>query len=80
VAYNHQEFHRGISAMATPIFNSEDRVAGALALVGTSLDLDQQQMEEYAPLFVEASASVSERLGAKFPPHILQRWAQAPAR
>ena len=76
VAYNRQEFHRGISAMATPIFNNENRVSGALALVGVSIDLDEAQMEEYAPLFVEASASVSARLGSRFPPHILERWEQ----
>ena len=76
VAYNRQEFHRGISAMATPIFNSDNRVSGALALVGVSIDLDEQQMEEYAPLFVEASASVSTRLGSRFPPHVLDRWEQ----
>jgi len=76
VAYNNQEFHRGISAMATPLFNNENRVIGALALVGLSLDLDQAQMEEYAPLFVEASASISARLGSRFPEQILKRWEQ----
>jgi DNA-binding IclR family transcriptional regulator len=74
VAFNHQEFHRGISALASPLFNVDNRVVGALALVGTSIDLDQSQMEEHAPLFVEASASVSGRLGSKYPAHILQRW------
>lgn len=74
VAFNHQEFHRGISALATPLFGTDNKVAGALALVGTSIDLDQAQMDEYAPLFVEASASISGRFGSKFPEHILQHW------
>jgi IclR family KDG regulon transcriptional repressor len=76
VAFNHQEFHRGISALATPLFNNDGRVIGALALVGLSLDLDQAQMEEYAPLFIEASASVSARLGSGFPEPLLRRWEQ----
>ena len=74
VAFNHQEFHRGISALASPLFSIENRVLGALALVGTSIDLDQAQMEEHAPLFVEASASVSARMGSRFPAHILEHW------
>jgi len=77
VAFNHQEFHRGINALATPLFNNQGRVIGALALVGLALDLDQAQMDEYAPLFVEASASISARLGSRFPEHILKRWEQA---
>ena len=76
VAFNQQEFHRGINALATPLFNNEGRVIGALALVGLSLDLDQAQMEEYAPLFVEASAAISARLGSGFPEHVLRRWEQ----
>jgi len=76
VAFNRQEFHRGINALATPLFNNDSRVIGALALVGLSLDLDQAQMEEYAPLFLEASASISARLGSGFPEHILKRWEQ----
>jgi DNA-binding IclR family transcriptional regulator len=74
VAFNHQEFHRGISALATPLFSTDNRVAGALALVGTSIDLDQAQMDEYASLFVEASANISARLGSRIPELILGHW------
>ena len=75
VAYNNQEFHRGITALAVPLFGNEGRVIGAIALVGTSIDLDTEQLEEYAPLFVEAAASISSRIGATYPRHILDFWA-----
>jgi DNA-binding IclR family transcriptional regulator len=75
VSYNNQEFHRGITALAVPLFGNDNRVIGAIALVGTSIDLDTPQLDEYAPLFVEAAASISGRIGATFPQHILDHWA-----
>jgi DNA-binding IclR family transcriptional regulator len=76
VSYNHQEFHRGITALAAPLFGNDNRVIGAIALVGTSIDLDTDQLDEYAPLFVEAAASISNRIGAGYPQHILDYWAE----
>jgi len=74
VATNLQEFHNGINAMAVPIFNNEGRPVGSIALVGISIDLDPAQMEEYAPLFVEAGAGISERIGGAYPEEILNYW------
>ena len=76
VSYNKQEFHRGITALAVPLFGNENRVIGAIALVGTSIDLDADQLGEYAPLFVEAAASISSRIGATYPQHIPDHWAE----
>jgi DNA-binding IclR family transcriptional regulator len=76
VSYNNQEFHRGITALAVPLFGNDDRVIGAIALVGTSIDLDAEQLDEYAPLFVEAAASISSRIGATYPRHIVDHWAE----
>ena len=70
VAYNIQEFHNGINAMATPIFANAHRVIGSLAIVGTSVDLDKETLEEYAESILEASGDVSNRLGGKFPEYI----------
>lgn len=67
IAYNVQEFHVGINALAAPIFGRQNRVVGAIAAVGVSLDLDREQMEEYAELFFEASANISYKLGGKAP-------------
>jgi DNA-binding IclR family transcriptional regulator len=80
VAYNHQEFHRGITALAVPLFGNDNRVIGAIALVGTSVDLDAQQLDEYAPMFVDAAAAISGRIGATYPQHILDHWAEKSAR
>ena len=71
VSYNYQEFHNGINALATPIFNSQNRAIGSLAVVGTSVDLDKKQLDEYAEMFIEASIDVSNKLGAEFPQWIL---------
>ncbi|RKX75777.1 MAG: hypothetical protein DRP87_13750 [Spirochaetes bacterium] len=72
VAYNFQEFNNGINAMSTPIFDSQNRVIGALTVVGTSVDLDEQQMKEYSEQFLEASIEISNKLGAEFPPWIIE--------
>jgi IclR family KDG regulon transcriptional repressor len=74
IATNQQEFHKGINALAAPIFNNEGRPVGSIALVGTSIDLDAAQLEEYAPLFIEAAAGITERIGGSYPPEILEFW------
>ncbi len=71
VSYNYQEFHNGINALATPIFNSQNRVIGSMAMVGISVDLHEKQLSEYAELFIDASIDVSGRLGADYPQWIL---------
>lgn len=70
-AYNIEEFHNGINAMATPIFANSSRVIGSLAIVGTSVDLDRDTLEEYSELFLSASSEISNRLGGSFPNHLL---------
>ena len=68
-----QEFHNGINSMATPIFGPQGRVLGALAVVGSSVDLDVQQLEEYAKYFLDASIDVTRRLAGQFPDWIVIR-------
>ena len=72
VAYNLQEFHNGINAMAAPIFDRQNKVLGALAIVGTSVDLDREQLEEYSRLFLEAGSDISGALGGKYPERLLK--------
>jgi DNA-binding IclR family transcriptional regulator len=62
--------------LAAPIFGNEGRPVGAIALVGTSIDLDRAQLDEYAPLFVEAGSGIPGRIGAAFPEEILTYWQQ----
>jgi len=74
IATNLQEFHNGINALAAPIFSNEGRPMGSIALVGTAIDLDPAQLEEYAPMFVEAAAAITERIGGAYPREILEFW------
>ena len=76
IATNQQEFHNGINALAAPILNNEGRPVGSIALVGTAIDLDPAQLEEYAPLFIEAAAGITERIGGAYPPEVLEYWKQ----
>lgn len=76
VAYNNAEFHNGINAVAVPIFGGSGAVTGSIALVGTSIELDMKQMEEYSPLLVQYAADISLKLGGSFPEHILDRYQQ----
>jgi len=72
VSYNFQEFHKGISALATPIFGRQNRVQGAIVVVGTSVDLDRSQLEEYSSLFLRASADITAAMGGEFPPWLIE--------
>jgi DNA-binding IclR family transcriptional regulator len=73
VSYNHEEFHKGIKAVATPIFGGLGRVVGAIAAVGISVDLDEAQMQEYGELFLEASEEISFKLGGELPRELRTR-------
>lgn len=77
VSYNCEEFHKGINALATPIFGGLGRVVGAIAAVGISVDLDKAQMQEYAELFLDAAEEISFKLGGQFPPGVRSGRPQA---
>ena len=74
VAYNQQGLHTGFSAVAAPLFDSKDDPIGSIALVGTSVDLDQEQLEEYASLLVDACGNISKRLGGTMPAWVGPYW------
>jgi len=67
VAYNISEFNNGINAVAAPIFGQQNRVAGSLSIVGTSVDMYMDQMDEYTSLLLEASMDISGKIGGNFP-------------
>ena len=64
LAYNFQEFHNGISAMAVPVFDRQNKIIAALTVVGTSIDLDRDQLSEYSNIFLNAGAEISDYFGA----------------
>ncbi|MBN2051471.1 MAG: IclR family transcriptional regulator [Spirochaetales bacterium] len=67
VSYNHGEFHEGINAMATPIFDRRGRVSGSIALVGTAVSLSEEKMSRFSRNFIETSLGITERVGGRFP-------------
>lgn len=67
ISYCTQEYHKGINAVAVPVFNNNNRVLGSIGMVGTSVDLDEKQMEEYGALLLSACIEITERLGGTFP-------------
>ncbi len=73
VAYCFQEFHNGINAMAVPIFDNRNSIAGALAIVGIHIDLDKDTLEEYAESFLNAGYSITTVLGGKYPDHLMDK-------
>ena len=67
VAYNIQEFNYGVNALATPIFDRMNRVIGAITIIGSSMDLDKETMEEYSELCLQSSENITSILGGEFP-------------
>ena len=77
VAYNQQGLHEGFSAVAAPVFDSKNKPLGSIALVGSSVDLDQEQLEEYAELLVEACNNITSRLGGTMPEWVESYWKKS---
>ena len=67
ISYNHGEFHDGINALATPIFDRRGRISGSIAMVGTAAYLSDEKMKGYARRFIETSLAITERIGGRFP-------------
>ena len=74
VAFNIEEFNTGINAMATPLFNRQANIIGSIALVGTSASVTRERMEQYAPLFIDASIQISQKIGGSFPKTIANKF------
>lgn len=74
VAFNIEERYDGLNGLSSPVFGSDEQVIGAITLLGKSLDLDMDQMKEYAEKVVEAAEVVTWKLGGSYPEHILDRY------
>ncbi|MFP4267332.1 MAG: IclR family transcriptional regulator [Spirochaetaceae bacterium] len=62
ISYNYGEYHEGINAVATPVFNRFGVVTGSIGMVGTSARLETEIMKKKAKLLMAASRQVSEQL------------------
>ncbi|MEW5814642.1 MAG: IclR family transcriptional regulator [Spirochaetota bacterium] len=76
VSYNHQELDNETVAVAAPIFNSKNHPIGSIALVGSTIDMGDSQLEEYAKLLVNASINISTNLRADYPQWIKDYWKE----
>ncbi len=73
VAYCLQEFHNGINALAAPIFDNNNHVVAAIAVVGIHIDLDEDTLEEYSGLFLNAAYNITAVLGGRYPDHLMEK-------
>ena len=72
VAFSFQELNEGINALATPVFDRNNKIYGALQVVGPSDPLTKRQLHEYIKHFLKASMEVTTMLGGTFPERILK--------
>ncbi len=75
-AYNMGELHQGISSLATPLFDRNNKVFGAIAMVGTTQDLPLETLQEIAPLFHTTGQEITQILGGKYPVRIRAKGRQ----
>lgn len=62
ISYNHSEYHEGVNAVATPVFNRSGTVVGALAIVGTSASLNDEKMKAKGQKLLTAAKEISGQL------------------
>lgn len=69
-SFCNQEFHKGINAIAVPVFNNNNRIFGSLAMVGTSIDIDYNDIDEYSDILLSAGIEITEKIGGHYPKEI----------
>ncbi len=67
IALNRGEFHNGINALATPVFDRRGSVTGSITVVGTNTGLSETAMNQYGDAFLKASLAITKRIGGRFP-------------
>ena len=76
IATNLQEFHNGINALAARSSTTKAAPWARSPWWGPPSTWIPAQLDEYAPLFVEAAAGITERIGGAYPPQMLEYWEQ----
>jgi len=62
-AYDNQEFVDGLRCVAAPIFNHTNRVIFSLSVSGPLYRMQDEQIEEYKQLLLDATYEISRKLG-----------------
>jgi DNA-binding IclR family transcriptional regulator len=63
LAYGREEFHEGICAIASPVFNRHGKVAGSLTVTLPKVRFSNENRRFIEPRLVAASSEISRRLG-----------------
>lgn len=66
-SYNRGEINQGINSMATPLFDRNNQIFGALVLVSTSHDLPFETLRSYSGLFHNTGRQITRDLGGQYP-------------
>jgi DNA-binding IclR family transcriptional regulator len=62
-AIDEQEYFLGARCVAVPVFNHTGRVVAAVSVVGPTVRLTVDKVEEFIPLVLETGRNISRRLG-----------------
>jgi DNA-binding IclR family transcriptional regulator len=63
VAFDFEEFDKGVHCMAGPIYNHAKRVAAAISVSGPSVRFTRQVIKNLKPHLAECCTAVAEKLG-----------------
>jgi DNA-binding IclR family transcriptional regulator len=67
IAYSFGEFNEGINAIASPVFNRRNEVLGAITVLGNTVTLPREKMEEYRPMLTRACSEITSELAQFLP-------------
>lgn len=67
IGYDNEEIFTGVRCVAAPIFNHQSDVIGAVSVSAPKIRLDEKELEAAALAVSQATANISNRLGA---PHL----------
>jgi IclR family KDG regulon transcriptional repressor len=76
LSFSFEEQHIGLNAISSPIFNRENRIIGAVTIVGNPIDLDRNQMLQYAEGLVESAEIITFKMGGEYPERITNIWGR----
>ncbi len=65
VAFDNEEYEKGLKCLAAPVYNHEDEVIAAVSLAAASIRMSNAKMKRITTRVLQASEEISRRLGHK---------------
>jgi IclR family KDG regulon transcriptional repressor len=62
-ATDNEEYEFGVRAVAAPVYNQQNRIAGVVGIPGPSNRLTPERIKEITPLLIQTTNEISLRLG-----------------